>query len=270
MLQDQRLEVIRSHLWTNGSTSVNQLMDVLGVSRETVRRDLIRMAELGVIKKVHGGAVLNKVSEEPPYSFRIEDRYEEKHAIGLAAVALVEAGDTVFIDTGTTTIAFAQLLTEKSIRVVTNSVPIATLLCQRDFDVYLIGGRMRKDELSLSGMFANAMVDDIHVDKAFCGASGIDVIHGIVDYHLEEAELRKKIMERAGKVIILADHTKFTAKAFVTVCTLNSIDTIVTDQQVSAHLVEALAAADVTVLLSPVAVKAEGLQGRSTSDRKRR
>lgn len=228
-------------------------MEVLGVSRETIRRDLIRMSELGIIKKVHGGAVLNKVSEEPPYSIRIEDRYEEKCAIGAVAKELVEPGDTVFIDTGTTALAFAQQLEQKGIRVVTNSVPIATLLCQRDFDVYLIGGKIRKDELSLSGMFANALVESIHVDKAFCGASGIDLKHGIVDYHLEEAELRKKIIDRAANVVILADHTKFTSNAFVTVCPLTAVDVIVTDDDAPRDVTSEIELSGVRVIAAPLA-----------------
>lgn len=244
------MELILGHLSANGSISVVQLMEILDVSRETIRRDLIRMSELGIIKKVRGGAILTRVSEEPPYSLRIKERYDEKRAIGSTAASLVEAGDTIFIDTGTTTLAFAQMLTQQGVRVVTNSIPIASLLCQRDFEVYLTGGKVRKDELSASGFFANHLVENIQVDKAFCGTSGVDVQYGIVDYHLEEAELRKKIMDRAGQVIVLADHTKFRSSAFVTVCPMASVDIIVTDARVPSDLLADLENLDVQVMVA--------------------
>jgi DeoR family fructose operon transcriptional repressor len=110
VLAPRRQDLIVRYLQTQGESSIRELIKLLGVSRETVRRDLQVLEEQGVIKKIHGGAVLSRVSEEPSYSIRTISHVQEKLRIGQAAFELIENGDTIFIDSGTTTLQFASLL----------------------------------------------------------------------------------------------------------------------------------------------------------------
>ncbi|MFD1673482.1 DeoR/GlpR family DNA-binding transcription regulator [Alicyclobacillus fodiniaquatilis] len=249
MLQEQRYDLILKFLKETGSLSMQELIERLNVSRETVRRDLRDMEEKGLLTKVHGGAVLNRVGEEPPYAVRTTAHQQEKQGIAAAALALVDDGDTLFIDSGTTALAFAHtLIAKRNLTVFTHSLPVAVALSEYNVRVYLCGGMLRPGELALSGVIANRIAENLYVDKAFLSADGVSLEHGVTYFHLEEAELRRLILDKASKVIVLTDHSKFGVTAFVKTASLNDIDYLVTDNHLSNQAVTQLTEAGVRVI----------------------
>ncbi|MDI3329064.1 MAG: DeoR/GlpR family DNA-binding transcription regulator [Alicyclobacillaceae bacterium] len=231
MLPEERQKKIVEYLQHHGTLRVTELVERLGVSRETVRRDLQELEQRGVLKKVHGGAILTRTGVEPTFAVRRTTNVREKEAIGRAAAALVEDGDTIFLDLGTTTLEVARHLRGRGrITVVTNSVQAALELIEDEaITVYLTGGMLRSGDLSLSGRFARHMLAQFYVDKAFIGVAGISLTGDLTDFHVEEAEIRNMMIERAKEVIVVADHSKFGVTAFTRVAALTAAHRIITD-----------------------------------------
>ncbi|MCL6576142.1 DeoR/GlpR family DNA-binding transcription regulator [Kyrpidia sp.] len=231
MLQEERQKKIMEYLQHHGTLRVTDLVERLGVSRETVRRDLQELEHQGVLRKVHGGAILTRTGVEPTFAVRRTTNIKEKEAIGRAAAGLVEDGDTIFLDLGTTALEVARHLRGRGrITVVTNSVQAALeLIDDEAINVYLTGGMLRSGDLSLSGRFARHMLAQFYVDKAFIGVAGISLAGDLTDFHVEEAEVRNMMIERAKEVIVVADHSKFGVTAFTRVSALTAVHRIVTD-----------------------------------------
>jgi DeoR/GlpR family transcriptional regulator of sugar metabolism len=251
VLAPKRQELIVRYLQTQGESSIRELIKLLGVSRETVRRDLQVLEEQGVIKKIHGGAVLSRVSEEPSYSIRTISHMQEKLRIGQAAFELIEDGDTIFIDSGTTTLQLADLLQpNQHLTIFTNSLTIATLLAEHGLPVYVLGGLLRPGEMSLSGAMAQAAAEMIHVDKAFIGVGGISLLHGVTDFHLEEVALRRTMIRQAVKTFMLADSSKFGVTALASLVPVHEIHTIISDSHLDEMTVQALQAQGMHIVLA--------------------
>ncbi|NGP45379.1 DeoR/GlpR transcriptional regulator [Bacillaceae bacterium SIJ1] len=232
MLAQERYTIILEMLETNKIVKVPDLCKAFNVSIETVRRDLEYLEQEGKLKRVYGGAVLTtKSAKEPSYYSRSTKNAEEKVAIGRKAAELVSNGDTLMIDLGTTTLEVARHLKDKTdLTIITNCLTIAQELVDvPTFRVILPGGLLRAKELALSGFISEQFMNDFNVDKTIIGAGGITVDRGISDYHLEETRVRRTMIEKGEQTIVVADHSKFGIKALVNVCSLEDIDTIVTN-----------------------------------------
>lgn len=237
MLQSQRIDMIIQHLNQRGTLSVQELLAMFGVSRETIRRDLQKMESQGLVTKVRGGLKLQTSSHEPPYSRRSTSNLAQKQAIARAALELVSDGDTLYIDSGTTTLEFARLLGEKRrLSIFTNSLPVATMLAEKQTDIYLIGGLLRRGELSLSGALGELSIGQFYADKAFVGAGGVSPELGLTDYHIEEAALRRIVLARASQGIVLADSSKFGTRALAHVVPFGEVAALVTDADRKRHV----------------------------------
>ena len=231
MLQSRR-EKIMEMIQAERMIKVSDLIKQFGVSIETIRRDLEFLEKEGLLTRVYGGAVLNqKKAAEPLYEHREVKNYEEKAAIARRAVELIEDGDVLGIDIGTTAREFARaLLGKRKVIVLTNSMPIAEILSgDDDIRVIMLGGEVRKGEFSVSGFVAENIMQHFNLDKYILGIGGITVENGITDYHIEETNLRRVMLSRAQKVIGLADYSKFGVIAMNTVCPLSRMDVLVTD-----------------------------------------
>lgn len=234
MFQNERQEEIIRCLKEKKAVRIGDLTKLFNVTRETVRRDLYDLEKLGVLRKVHGGAILNKTGEEPPYAQRSVSRIKEKEAIARKAADLVDNGDTLYIDLGTSALLFSkELRSKQNITVITNSLSVAIEIAANPAaKVILSGGELRPGDLSLSGPISAKSIEDLFVDKSFIGAGGISLNHGITDYHLGESEVRRMMINRSKENFVLADFSKFNVTAFTKVCDLRSIDTIITDSSV--------------------------------------
>lgn len=248
----QRKDEIIRLISENKIVKANELSATFKVSMETIRRDLADLEKDGIIKRVHGGAVLNlNYSVEPDFSYREVKNFEEKLLIGKKAASLVEDGDVIIIDIGTTTLEFAKFLKgKKNLTVLTNSIKIALeLMDEPEIIVIMLGGVVRKGEGTTSGYWAEDIIDRFYVEKLFLGVGCITLENGVMDYHIEETNLRRHYIRHAKQVIALADYTKFGSKALNQVCSLEEMDILVTDNKTDKKYIRRLREKGIDVIL---------------------
>ena len=223
------------------------------VSMETIRRDLAELEQEGIVRRVHGGAILNTgYSIEPDYAEREMKNFDEKRAIGKRAVSVVDDGDTIIIDIGTSTLEFAKMLKgKKNVTVLTNSLIIALILADDpDIKVIVLGGEVRHGEGTASGFWAEEMVDGFYVDKLFLGVGAMTVEHGVMDYDIPETNLRRHFIQHSKLVVALADYSKFGIKALNVVCPTEKLDYLITDEKTDQRILKELRERGVEVLVA--------------------
>ncbi|MDR6225126.1 DeoR/GlpR family DNA-binding transcription regulator [Desmospora profundinema] len=247
MYQEERLRKIREYLEQYKRISVQEICDRFGVSRDTARRDLVKLDEQGVILRTRGGALLPE-KEVKSYRERLESAAGEKEAIGREAAGLIRDGEHLILDASTTVQAVAASLTAEDVTVVTNSIDIASVLADRPHvSVRLLGGKLHPKHRYVYGATTVAMLRNYRVDKAFLGASGITP-EGVFYPDEEDGQVIRESLQCAGQVIVLADATKFHRRFFYRVCDLGSIDRLVTDQPPPADLQRALEEQEVEIM----------------------
>lgn len=254
MGQTTRQAAIVDALTGGGTLSVSDLADRLAVSAETIRRDLKLLADAGTVVKTHGRAALSRERGEAPFDRRMRENAEAKRAIAALVAGLVEDGDSVMLDTGTTTSFVARaLLARRRLTVVTNSSDVArTLSVVNDNTVYMAGGRLRADNGAAFGAAAVEFVRRFRVRHAIVSIGAIDAAAGVTDYDFEEAEFGREVLACGDGRIVVTDASKFGRRALVRVCGFDGFDTIVTDRAPPADLAERLAVNGTRVLTPPV------------------
>lgn len=231
MLEVRRGKIIEK-IRNEKMVKVTELMEQFNVSIETVRRDLQFLEEKGYLKRVYGGAVLRGMyGEKPSCKRRKIVNLEEKKAIGSAAAELVNDGDTVMIDVGTTCLEAAKsLLSKKELTVITNAIPIATeMISHGNCRVIMLGGELRSDEMSVSGLITYEQLRYFYANKLILAVGGITPENGVTDYRTEENNIRRAMVERADRIIAVADYSKFGVTAMNSCCPAERIWTLVTD-----------------------------------------
>jgi DeoR/GlpR family transcriptional regulator of sugar metabolism len=192
---------------------VPELAITLSVSEGTVRNDLNALEAEGQLFRVHGGAVLNEQIRflDTKYSTRFQDNVEAKKTIGRRAVELVKDGDSILLDASSTIYYFAQTLQERrQLRIVTNGIDVARLLAREPTNtVILLGGVLNLEGTSITGLFNEQIIQELHIQKAFVSCSGFTIEHGMTEVHLAEAQIKHKAIESANQVIALIDSSKF-------------------------------------------------------------
>lgn len=253
MLADERYLKILDLVKKKTVVRTQDLIEQLGVSRETIRRDLSHLEEQGLVKRVYGGIThVHRTTGEPPYQTRETSNIAEKEAIGRAAAQLVKDGEVVLLDGGTTVTEVARHLYHRNnLTIITNSLRAAyELVPKPSIKVYMLGGHMRDGDFSTSGYLAESALRDFYVDKAIIGAGGVSVDEGVTDYYEPEARLRRLMAERAKEVILVADHSKIGVVAFVNCCGLESIDVCVTDDKADQEILGQMEEQGVKVILA--------------------
>lgn len=234
MLARQRQERILDEVRATGGVRVTDLVELLGVSDMTIRRDIAVLARKGLVARVHGGvtSVSGRSADEPGFAVKSGLQTAEKRAIALAAARLVSAGDSVALSAGTTTYAVAQqLLRVPQLTVVTNSVPVGEVFHaspREDRTVVLTGG-VRTPSDALVGPVAVAALRTLHADWLFLGVHGIDERAGCTTPNLEEAETNRALISSARQVVVVADSTKWGVVGLSSMARLDDIDVLVTD-----------------------------------------
>jgi DeoR/GlpR family transcriptional regulator of sugar metabolism len=219
------------HAVRSGSTHVAQLAASFGVSEMTVRRDLRVLAREGKLERVRGGAVESRA--EPPFAETVVERYEAKDRIGAAAAALVEDGQTVMIDIGTTTLQAARHLRGRSITVITTSLAVyEELATDPAVELLLPGGLVRRNYRSLVGVLAEDSLRQLNADVLFLGTSAVDAELGVWDSTMVEVPIKRAMIAGSDRVALLADSRKFAMAGLVRVCDAGALDRIVTDAEV--------------------------------------
>lgn len=232
-----------------GTITISGIAAALGVSQETVRRDIRPLALAGEVVKLHGAIALPHDVGEAPFERRLREHAGAKRAIARHAARFIADGDSLMLDTGTTTSIFArELLRKRNLTVVTNSSDIArTLATVNGNRVYMAGGELNGDNGAAFGAPAVQFVASFNVRHAFISIGAIDAASGPTDSSLDEAEFARMLLARGEKRHILTDSSKFGRKALVKVCEFGDLDTLVTDRPPPPDLAAALAAAGVVV-----------------------
>jgi DeoR/GlpR family transcriptional regulator of sugar metabolism len=221
---EERRHTILSELDMEGKVQVHFLAERFGVTTETIRRDLDRLEKEGRLRKVYGGAVrVRSGAGEPTFVKRSQMHPLEKQAIGRLAASLIADGETVILDNGTTTLEIMRELKDRAhVTVITNSVPILNCaLEQFQGKIIFAGGEVNAGYQAAVGITAHELLGQFKVNKAFISAGGLSLPDGITDYHLEEALISRKMMERAEESILVADHSKFGVTTFAQIADLH-------------------------------------------------
>lgn len=217
-------------LLNEGTMSTALLAERLGVSTETLRRDLKPLARDGKVAKMHGAVGLPGLAGEAPFDRRMRENAAEKRRIARAAAATIADGDSVMLDTGTTTSYLArELLARRRLTVVTNSSDVArTLATVNGNTVYMAGGQLRSDSGAAFGASAIDFASRFSVDHAIVSAGAI-AVDGVMDFDLAEAEFARMVLARGARRVVISDHTKFGRRGLVHVCGFEILDELVTD-----------------------------------------
>ncbi len=250
----ERQEAIARYVATHGRAAVTDLADRFEVTQETVRRDLDRLEEQGLVRRVHGGAVPAGALTvlERGVASRDVEHADEKDAIARAALSLLpSAGGTVLLDAGTTTGRLARVLPpDLELTFVTNGVQIAARLAGwPGLQLRLLGGRVRGRTLAAVGDEATTVLRRLRVDVAFLGTNGLSAI-GATTPHEDEAATKRAMAAAARRVVVLADSSKFGQELLNVFAGLDDIDVVVTDDGVDDEQVAQLAAAGVEVVVA--------------------
>ncbi|MCU1701169.1 MAG: transcriptional regulator of sugar metabolism [Mycobacterium sp.] len=238
MYAEERQDAIAALVISNGRASVAELAKAYDVTTETVRRDLAVLDKAGVVRRVHGGAVPVRALHlvEPGVGERESTRSDYKDAIAVAATEFFPlSGASVLLDAGTTTARIAALMpTDRELVVVTNSVPIAARLAAFPaVSLQLLGGRVRGITQAAVGEQALRVLDSMRVDIAFIGTNAISTRHGLSTPDSEEAAVKRAMVRCANYVVVAADSTKIGREDFVSFAPISSVDTLITDSEIS-------------------------------------
>ena len=250
---EQRRHRILGLLAEQNQVFVNDLAGALGVSKETVRRDLFRLEDRGLLRKVHGGAVRAQTATKAGFDQRLTEQAHEKRIIAEHAASLFEKGDSLMLFSGTTTMALATALARRDgLTVVTNSVDVATKLWRGPGrnQIFLLGGEYHGDDFETIGPLTVEQIASYHVDHAVLTVGGIDVERGLTNYEVETASLARATMRQATSTTVLADSHKMGRAALAKVCDLARVDRIVTDREPPAEIRRAIEVASVELILA--------------------
>ncbi|KRB43587.1 MULTISPECIES: DeoR/GlpR family DNA-binding transcription regulator [unclassified Terrabacter] len=233
MLPVQRHAETLGLITRQGVVSVEDLAAHLEVSLSTVRRDLDELERQGRVRRVHGGAVVDgpQVPDAPelPPAMREVERQEEKQAIARRAIRLIEPGSALLLTGGTTTAALAPLLAAvPDVTVVTNSLDVAIRLADVDVDLVVLGGALRRPELSLLGSLVGLTLGELHVDHAIMGVYGVDHRSGLLGASALECETDRRLAGSADRLTVLADSSKFSRRSPHRICPLDAVTELVT------------------------------------------
>ncbi|NQX67161.1 DeoR/GlpR transcriptional regulator [Paenibacillus alba] len=235
LIGEERKEYILNQINSEGKVTTNELVEVLRVSAETIRRYLEDLEEDNKLKRVYGGAVkINRSREEPSHMNREVLNADEKRKIGKAAAALVEDNEVIFIDDGSTTLQMVEHLLDKEyLTILTNSIPaLFALIDYKNRDLYsgeiiFIGGKVSSLQSRVVGSLAESMVEHFYADKAFISIDGMMIDKGVTSFDEERGQLARKMMEHARMNIVVADHSKIGLVQFYKMSDLQGIDIIV-------------------------------------------
>lgn len=249
--QQRILEIVSE----KGVVRVNELSRLFDVSVMTIRRDLVTLEEQGLLQRSHGGAVSRRrFQREPYYDQKDKLNREAKEAIGRLAATLVESGETIFVNSGSTTLELFRNLPDIELRVVTSNAGAITSIGHGSIECVVIGGVYRPRSNSFVGAFAMQTLEQIYGSRAFIGVDGFDLNAGLTTPHPLEAEIAREMIRRTrGEVIILADSSKVGGVASFVTTGLDSVDVLITDAGVEDEYRSALEERGISVLIADIA-----------------
>lgn len=242
MLANDRYNIILEFLEKEGSIKTSKIVEILGVSLETARRDLDYLEKQGSLQKVHGGAILkNREESTMTYSLRETKNTEEKKELANIALKYINEGETIALNSSTTNIEIARLIKNRysSLTVVTNSLRIAEELADvKGINLILAGGIYNQNEFAFLGEITERFLGNFLVDKSFISVGGISLKRGITDFLMDEILVERKMIEIGEQAIIVADSSKIDTNSLIKICDIEDIDFIITDSRLDKKIKE--------------------------------
>jgi Transcriptional regulators of sugar metabolism len=244
ILPAERRKRILEFIQQNGSGRIEELATSLDVSEATVRRDLSLLATEGFINRTHGGAILSEASTafERLYPEKRLLCSEEKRLIGIEAASMVADGETLILDSGSTTFEIARNLTlHKNLTIITYDLFVASSFVYDPSTTVIVTGGIRREGFNvLIGPIAEELIRQVKVNKAFLGADSVDFTAGVTNATFNEVSIKRLIIEAASEVILVADYSKFGKASLAKVCSLDQIHRIITDSKIDDSILQGL------------------------------
>lgn len=232
MLTEERHKLILDILSKKGIVKLNEFVELTNTSESTIRRDLTYLESINELKRVHGGAALIKSRyTELSYDEKLNRNIPEKSIIGKYAAALIQEGDCVYLDAGTTTYEVVKYIDKPNVVVVTNGLKHIDLLVEKGVDAYILGGKVRAKTKAIIGSDALKNLERFRFDKAFMGMNGVHLDYGFTTPFSEEAILKETAIKLSKEVFVLADESKFGEIAFCKVADIQDA-VIITNYEV--------------------------------------
>lgn len=246
MGRGSRSHEILAQIRKEGGISVNSLVESLKISPATVRRELVYMERRGLLARQHGRAVpvepaiYSAYAHDSDFQEQLARMADEKRRIGIAAARMIAPGDRIAIGAGTTTTEVARAIPPGGpFFVATNTINVAMELSPRkDIRLFITGGELHGGWFSLVGHTAVESLRGMYFDKAFLSVNGVDAVRGLTDFHPDEAQVNRAILQQAKQKIIVADHTKFSVVAHYLIARADEVDLILTDTGATAEMIE--------------------------------
>ena len=233
MRASERRSAIIAMLHDKNFIKMSDIVSMFDVSNETARRDLDYLQDQQIVRRVYGGAIIEGNSLLPNKKSHPSLLNSELNAIGKAAAEMVFPGEAVFIGPGSTALQVARHLRNRSnITVVTNSLAVATELVSSDVTTYILGGLLNRDEQDIRGELVRECANHFFFDKAFFGCGGITLDLGVMDFSATHTPIHSQVVKRANQRILVASSKKFGTHAFLSACSLNDINVIITDMKI--------------------------------------
>lgn len=234
---NDRQQRIKEQLEIDGEIRINDMKDMFDVTEMTIRRDLEKLEQAGIVRRIFGGAIL--LGKDIALKDRTGVMAEEKARIGRKAASFIQPGDYVFIDGGTTTIEVARALKPGyEITVVTNALNVANELQEKKIPTIVSGGMILEATSTLIGPYAETLIRSMAYTRVFLGTTGLSAQHGFSNSNMYEAELKKTAIRQASEVNIVADHSKFGAKDFISFAGLGQVHRMITDKLPESELLD--------------------------------
>jgi DeoR family transcriptional regulator of aga operon len=252
MLIDERRRHILSLVHSQGRVLVGELSRTLGISQITIRKDLEHLQSRGLVQRTHGGALrlLSGALFDPSLQEKQKLHSQEKVRIAEEAARMVQEGQCVMLDSGTTTTAVAHALKRFSqLTLITNAVNIAADLTSTNFEVILIGGTLRRNSFSLVGPLAEDVLEEIHADILFLGVDGFDVETGMTTPNFLESRVNRAMVKASRRVVVVCDSTKFDRRSLSRIAPTSAVHCVITDSNLPHETAEGLRNQKIEVIL---------------------
>ncbi len=255
LLIEERLEEILKIVNSKGSITAREASRVLDVSNDTIRRDFIRLADTGLVLRTHGG-IISKKNAIYEYAARVRDRAinnrEKKLSIAREAIKLIDEGDTIILDGGTTTYEMAKLLGSfRDLTVLTYGLNCAYESSQHEnISTIIFGGIISNQSMAALGPDAVNMIRQYHGDKLFLAANAMTIGKGLMTPNRMQADIKRELIKIANEVIVVADSSKINKTALFTFCSFEDITTLVIDENAESHFTHELEQRGISVLIA--------------------
>jgi len=240
-LADERRALLARLINEKGSIRIGELADFFGVSRETIRKDIISLDQQKLVCKTHGGAVAISESRERPIEMRSQENAAQKERIAMKALDYVHENQVILLDSGSTVLTLARMLDNvHNCTLITNSLPVASVLSEKGLSFHLIGGEFSPITMATSGMLAAQALNMIKADIVFLGTSGFQSSSGPSAKAFCDAQIKQDMIRNSRFKIVLADSSKFHTNAFVRFANWTEIDLLITNEDADPDMVKEL------------------------------